>query len=238
MTRTPKVVTFDLWQTLIKSNPADKPARARAIQKIFAPDMPADEVEQLMRAADRASDQESEEMLVDLGAEDRLKRALETIAPNTPTEGFEWEMKLASFQELLIASFLENPPQLISEGTAEALKELKEETGCQLVVISNTGYNTGAQMRTALEGLGILPLFDKLLFSNETGQPKPHPGMFLEAIGDNNPKDCLHIGDNPRADVEGAGAVGMQTALVTKSYTAHDVIIEFTRIARRNSKAN
>lgn len=231
----PALVTFDLWQTLIRSHPDNKRQRAIAVQDIFSLEHSLEEVDKALRDADKLSDAISESFLIDVGLEGRLNTALAGLGVDVSKVSQE---RVALFEETVANIFSQFPPVLVSHELPELLVDLKQSTGCKMAVISNTGYNTGAQMRTALEGLGILPLFDKLLFSNETGQPKPHPGMFLEAIGDNNPKDCLHIGDNPRADVGGAGAVGMQTALVTKSYTAHDVIVDFARIARRNSKAN
>lgn len=57
-----------------------------------------------------------------------------------------------------------------------------------------------------------------IVISEEMGIRKPRPEIFqavIDALGC-APRELLHVGDNLRADVEGAAAVGMRTVWVTR----------------------
>ena len=56
-----------------------------------------------------------------------------------------------------------------------------------------------------------------VVVSDEFGHDKPEPEIFLEAlrlVGQPDPALVMFAGDNPEADIAGAGAVGMRTAWV------------------------
>ncbi|EPJ8112125.1 HAD family hydrolase [Acinetobacter baumannii] len=61
--------------------------------------------------------------------------------------------------------------------------------------------------------LGITDYFSTIVISEAIGLRKPDPAIYLYACTqlDCNPSDCIFIGDNPKADIEGAKKVGMQT---------------------------
>jgi putative hydrolase of the HAD superfamily len=63
--------------------------------------------------------------------------------------------------------------------------------------------------------LGFEPVLDAVFNSAVTGFEKPHPRAYLgalEALGE--PRPVWMVGDQPRADVEGAEAVGIPAILV------------------------
>lgn len=59
---------------------------------------------------------------------------------------------------------------------------------------------------------------DTIVISEEMGIRKPRPEIFEKVINDLGfaPDEILHVGDNLRADVEGAAAVGMRTVWITR----------------------
>jgi len=61
--------------------------------------------------------------------------------------------------------------------------------------------------------LGITDYFSTIVISEAIGLRKPDPEIYLYACTqlDCDPCDCIFIGDNPKADIEGAKKVGMQT---------------------------
>ena len=61
--------------------------------------------------------------------------------------------------------------------------------------------------------LGITEYFSTIVVSEAVGLRKPDPAIFLYACTqlNCNPSDCIFIGDNPKADIEGAKNVGMKT---------------------------
>lgn len=61
--------------------------------------------------------------------------------------------------------------------------------------------------------LGVTEYFSTIIVSEAVGLRKPDPEIFLYACTQLscNPSNCIFIGDNPKADIEGAKKVGMQT---------------------------
>lgn len=82
--------------------------------------------------------------------------------------------------------------------------------GLKTAVLSNAD----SRMRPVLEGHGLLPLFDAVLLSEETGRTKPEPGAFVGAARELGvPVSALvHVGDSVKEDAEAArdaGATGL-----------------------------
>lgn len=79
--------------------------------------------------------------------------------------------------------------------------------------------------------LGLKEYFSILVISEAVGIRKPDPEIFKYACRQLNctTSDCIFIGDDPIADIEGAQRVGMQTILfhptLTSSNTVADAII-------------
>jgi len=89
----------------------------------------------------------------------------------------------------------------------DTLFHLKEE-GYTLGLISNTHWRwTPGRWRQ------VQPFFDVITLSYEHGYVKPHPSIFQKTLYELNvkPGKCLHVGDDPYADVQGAKSVGMKT---------------------------
>lgn len=91
----------------------------------------------------------------------------------------------------------------------DALACLKELKGTPLGIISNGARD---QQTGKLERAGLLPYFSALVFSEDVGIGKPAARIFEEACrkAGAKPEECVHIGDDPAADVHGSTAVGMQ----------------------------
>jgi HAD superfamily hydrolase (TIGR01549 family) len=84
--------------------------------------------------------------------------------------------------------------------------------GFRLGSVTNRGYG-GPRFKQELHDLGLSDLFEVVVLSCEVGYMKPHPRIFehaLESMGLSAERTAM-VGDNMRADVEGAGALGMTT---------------------------
>lgn len=96
-------------------------------------------------------------------------------------------------------------------GTQEALERLRGlELG--LVLVSNSD----GTVQRGLARCGLLPFFDAVIDSQVVGFEKPDPRIFqvaLERVGA-QPETTLHVGDLYHADVLGARACGIHTALL------------------------
>ena len=69
-----------------------------------------------------------------------------------------------------------------------------------------------------LSVIGIRHYFIDCVSATLVGYAKPHPAGFLKAceIAGVEPREVLHIGDNPVADIVGARQVGLQTMWVCR----------------------
>ncbi|WP_107726355.1 HAD family hydrolase [Desmospora activa] len=76
-----------------------------------------------------------------------------------------------------------------------------------------TNGETPFQQKNAAS-IGVLPLLDVVLVSEQEGRKKPDPALFLKAAYRLQvpPETCLFFGDHPHNDIHGAAAVGMKTA--------------------------
>lgn len=73
-------------------------------------------------------------------------------------------------------------------------------------------------------------IFDVVTVSYEHRYAKPHPSIFLATLKklEVEANRCLHVGDDPVADVQGAKKVGIKTAFIKRtSFEADaDIVIE------------
>ena len=71
-----------------------------------------------------------------------------------------------------------------------------------------------------LEGLQIAPFFRTITLSSQAGASKPHPRIFQHALAQAGipPHAALHIGDEKRADLEGATQAGLHAYLLDRPH--------------------
>jgi len=86
--------------------------------------------------------------------------------------------------------------------------------GYKLGLISNTHWRILESFRTELENI-----VDVITLSYEHEYAKPHPSIFLTTLRKLGVKAnrCLHVGDDPVADVQGAKSVGMKTVFIKRT---------------------
>jgi len=99
----------------------------------------------------------------------------------------------------------------LCDGVERVFDALAEE-GTEIAVVTN--LTTRVQLRK-LSRLAIDDRIDRLVTSEEVGREKPSAIPFTTALAafDRRPSEALMVGDNVGADVAGANAVGMDTAL-------------------------
>ena len=84
------------------------------------------------------------------------------------------------------------------------------EMGYTNIVLSNN-Y---PELDEVMKQLEIAKYFDAFVISGQVGFEKPHPGIFKQALKGKNPNECIMIGDNPVADIQGAKQFNLKTVLV------------------------
>ncbi|KAG6470748.1 haloacid dehalogenase-like hydrolase domain-containing protein 3 isoform X1 [Zingiber officinale] len=94
----------------------------------------------------------------------------------------------------------------LPHGAYEAMCLLKD-AGVKLAVVSN--FDT--RLRRLLNELNVSKLFDAIIVSSEGGFEKPSPEIFraaLDKIGVNSSR-VIHVGDDEKADKDGANSIGI-----------------------------
>ena len=118
---------------------------------------------------------------------------------------------------MLAAFYLpERDTNRLLPGAAEAVRALAV-LGLRLGVISNRMHG-GSMLVDDLRAFGLDGLFSVLVASCDAGQMKPHPAIFALALRQLGviAAEAVMVGDDLRADIGGALAVGMRAIWVRR----------------------
>lgn len=207
-----KLVSFDVWSTLVRANKVYKRNRARLLaQAIKATSGPASEelvdgVLATMKRADDILDGLTIETGRQYGFNDRVRKTCSLMGAMLPDpERLYRDMSQA---------FLSDLPTLTEGRLPEMFATLKAR-GFTLAVNSNTGFVTADLMRSMLDSVGLYRHLDFALFSDEIGAAKPSPRVFtyLQEISGLRAEEILHVGDNADTDYKGALTSGLSALL-------------------------
>lgn len=215
-----KAFSFDLWNTLIVSNPAFKEARSEQWSNFWqiSKDLLASTLAQL----DRETDKLAERKGIQTDFRERVIYLAECLNVPLPTEDDLYF--LYQVQERL---FLEHLP-FLSEPDLPALLAELQKRGARLFLVSNTGFIAGRTLRMAMQELGIGTHWEARFFSDEIGFSKPDKRIFAPLTHETglSPTDMLHIGDNFMTDYQGARKVGISACLYTKNLRTFDANLD------------
>ena len=110
------------------------------------------------------------------------------------------------------------------EDTLPVLSELGK-MGVRKAIISNTPWGSPAKLwREEIKRLELDDQTEVVVFCADVGWRKPDRRIFeftLEKL-QANPRDCVFIGDDPRWDLVGPRAVGMEAILIDRRGTIQD----------------
>lgn len=158
-----------------------------------------DTIREIIKQEDRAATKLSEVTGIHVPAQHMVGRILSRLGVNVNIDVIA--MVVAQIQKL----FLEFKPSFYDADTKSVLEQLCDD-GATINILSNTGFILGVTLEQCLGDMGILPVFDETIYSDETGYSKPHIRMFGRIS--NNPAyrvhimngDIIHVGDNIVAD--------------------------------------
>ena len=99
----------------------------------------------------------------------------------------------------------------LEPGALELLQDLRQ-AGFRLGIISNFDL----RLREILKHVGVLDLFEQIVVSSQVGAEKPSRRIFEEALRRFavEPAALLHVGDEEKADGDGARALGIQAFIL------------------------
>lgn len=212
-----KHYSFDLWLTLIKSNPVFKKERARYFHKNFnSLNKTLEEVESVFRNIDLKCNEVNEITGKNIDADELYLMVIfylnNSIKPFNNIDVNELYLEM----EKLIFEF---SPVLFSNETAICLDKIKQKDNTTLNILSNTGFIKGNTLKIVLDNLGISQYFDFQIYSDELGLSKPNIKIYhhlidnIKTIRNDNilMDEIIHIGDNYTADILGAKTAGIKS---------------------------
>lgn len=218
-----KHYSFDLWLTLIKSNPLFKLRRTEIFYRQFNPGKKSvEQVAEIFRQVDIMCNTINEKTGKNIDADEMYLMVISMISDFTiDLDDINLEPLNRQMNELLFS----HVPLLYSDETADTLAYLKQRQACTISILSNTGFIKGSTLREVLKIIGINHFFDFQLYSDEAGFSKPNQNFFslmfnkVRGLHKNcTANDIIHIGDNYKADIEGATLAGMNYLLVNSNH--------------------
>jgi putative hydrolase of the HAD superfamily len=219
-----KHYSFDLWLTLIRSHPEFKKKRSMVFYEKFnhkAKTLP--EVEHIFRQVDLMCNFTNERTGKNIDADEMYLMVISLLNDNDiDLHDIDVDAVLQDMEQLLFAYL----PRIYCNKTADVLSHIKDG-GATTNILSNTGFIKGATLRKVLQQIGLYDLIDLHFYSDEVGMSKPNPALYelmIDGVSTLHPQlskaDIIHVGDNPRADVAGALAVGINAMLVNSDQTS------------------
>ena len=104
------------------------------------------------------------------------------------------------------------------EDTLPTLRELRSR-GLRTAIVSNTSWGSPATLwRSEIRRLGLDAYMDAVVLDRDVGWRKPSERIFEFAVKNLGvlPADCLFVGDEPKWDLRGPRAVGMEAVLIDR----------------------
>jgi|LauGreDrversion4_2_1035121.scaffolds.fasta_scaffold28547_4 putative hydrolase of the HAD superfamily len=203
-----KHISFDVWGTILQSNPNNNTNRAIYLKEHFQLDSPISDIQKIIKDNGKSINELQESTGIQVGRSEIFERLLRKFDLNFTADNLL--LVDAIFQQ----SFLDNPPELIEPGYADAIAALN--TSHNLSILSNTVYVKGENIQKVLDGYLGSGLFDFTLYSDQLGYSKPHENVYRALIGQSGvtSTEIVHIGDSVLCDIEGPQKYKINTSQV------------------------
>jgi putative hydrolase of the HAD superfamily len=216
-----KHLSFDLWGTLIQSNPNFKKKKLWIYYEALGRKVYFEKIEEELKSIEKLVDSLNEECPGHMGVKQGIGLVVNRL-------GVKPERSLIDkiFNELMEAG-TEYPPIWLDDNIDIILRMCKT-WGYTMNILSNTGFIEGAYLRERMRSIAPR-IFNFMIFSDEIRASKPSHTAF-SAVWERANSDekvvhmseILHIGDNPYTD--GACVkVGMKFYDLTK-HSIHDLL--------------
>lgn len=113
----------------------------------------------------------------------------------------------------------------IYDDTLPILSKLKSN-GIKMAIISNTTWGSPAELwNEEIKRFGLTEYVDMAIFCRDVGWRKPDSRIFEYALEKLSLKtdECIFIGDDPRWDIAGPKAIGMEAILINRKNVNQEV---------------
>lgn len=221
--------SFDLWLTLIKSDPTFKLERDKYFfEKFNRKHLSLPEVSKIIREVDVTCNSVNEiaggsisPMQMYVMILKKMDYPINTLSGND----------MVAIYHYIEGIFLEHPPKPFSPETIPTLLKLREN-GATLSILSNTGFILGdtidrmfdQHFKIHVPGLSLNHIFSFRLYSDRLNASKPSKAAF-QMMTDivsrqkpmTQPDQIVHVGDSLAADAAGAIAAGIDSYIINSN---------------------
>lgn len=213
---TPLLVTFDLFDTILRNNDAGRGHQRRkdSLDRLFSQAGIGDFDSGAIDRAYQAAEHHAARFSYRTGRQATIPQFVTTIvaalggacSPETITTAAVEVQKASTIEAIEFAEPIVNQIRQVSKANV------------QLGIVSNNFFHAPADLLELLEAEGILGHFnvDAIAFSSSEGVTKPNPEIFLRVCRRTGvpPERVLHVGDSHDTDYRGAEAAGLRCVLV------------------------
>lgn len=230
--------SFDLWITLIRSNPTFKSARVQYLhENINEAGKSIEEVAKIVRGVDLMCNAINERTGGHITAEEMYLMVISQLHDyKIDLRQIDVSHLYADIEQLLFNYM----PVVYSAHTPEILAALKSRPNTTLSILSNTGYIKGSTLREVLKANGLADFFDFQMYSDEESMSKPNKALYDRVIDRVNDlrmqhislAEIVHVGDNQIADVDGAIASGIKGILINTGTATIQNLINHDHLLR------
>jgi len=223
-----KAVSFDVWFTIIYTNPImDQQVneiRKRGLIKLFEQykvPIKSNEIISILNSAKKAIIKEKmEQGYIDFSNRDvQIPRVLNYMLSNIDSAHIKYDSKqninmIDSFFTIITNAFVKLNPLLVPK-IKQAIRYVRDQH-LKMGIISNTGLTGGESLRKILIRYNLLQFFETTIFSDEAEALKPNPKIFdlISTKFNLNPSEIVHIGDTIDTDIAGARKSGFHEGIL------------------------
>ena len=211
-----KHFSFDLWLTLIKSNPEFKKKRNFLFKDFFEVDCAIEKVAEVVRYYDVLCNNINEKTGFNIDTFEIYYFILSALKVNINDVEID---KLSQFYKETELLFMQSKPDLIYPKIKLLFKEIVEQEKT-ISILSNTAFIKGVTLRKLISYYDLENYFSFQIYSDETGFSKPSEEIFQLVYNEITnfkllaKKEVVHIGDNIIADYNGAIKFGFDALLI------------------------
>lgn len=212
MARSPSVILFDYGNTLISFGPAQQKAQRDAMQAVLYQAFGSCDTVQLETLRKEQVLRPYRNGYVENDWDAVCREVIETLFPGKAQDALVAKLQNARFHAFLESVHVAAP-------VVRLLEELQQRY--RLGLLSN--YPCARSIRDSLDALGLSSFFDAIVVSAEVGRVKPHKDAYHAILREMavEASDCVYVGDNWLADIQGAKRMGMR-AVYLQEHTPYE----------------
>lgn len=208
--------SFDLWLTLIKSNPQFKSKRNLLFKNFFDVECSIEKVTEVVRYYDVLCNNINENTGLNIDTFEIYYLILNAL--NVKVNDIDRKQLNLFYNETELL-FMAYKPQLLFPKIDSLFDEIRNQ-GKTMNILSNTGFIKGYTLRKIIADYELEQYFSFQIYSDEVRFSKPNYKIFqlvhdqINSFKEITKKEVLHIGDNRIADYDGAIKFGFAAHLL------------------------